>query len=313
MIYAIYIASVCGALAVYLMLPHKRSMAKLGGILAVSTLAFGLGWLVNAYGPDNRPHLPGVYYYIFTFIALASAARVVTHPRPVYAALYFVLVVLSTSGMLVLLSAEFMAFAMVIIYAGAILVTYMFVIMLATEPQSSREDETSPVYDREAREPFLAVLMGFTLLAVIGGIVFGSPAEPLPRDYAVSHLATLGEMQKRVDLSDVNQARRLQATLRDLEVIGLGEKVYAVDFEAGTLDVREAEGVAPRVVDLKASGMRDKVLDALIPNTDQVGMNLFKGHTLGIELAAVILLLSMVGAIVIARRMVPEMEPEHKH
>ena len=47
------------------------------------------------------------------------------------------------------------------------------------------------------------------------------------------------------------------------------------------------------------------VVAALVPNIDNVGLNLFRGHTLGIELAAVILLLSMVGAIVIARQPVP--------
>ena len=73
----------------------------------------------------------GVYFWIFSAIALVGAVRVVTHPRPVYSALYFVLTVFATAGLFVLLWAEFMAAALVLIYAGAILVTYVFVIMLA--------------------------------------------------------------------------------------------------------------------------------------------------------------------------------------
>ena len=62
-----------------------------------------------------------------------GAIRVVTHPKPVYSALYFVLTVFASAGLFVLLWAEFMAAALVLIYAGAILVTYVFVIMLAAE------------------------------------------------------------------------------------------------------------------------------------------------------------------------------------
>src|SRR6185503_7620582 len=75
-----------------------------------------------------------IYFWIFSAIALLGALRVVTHPRPVYAALYFVLTVFATAGLFILLWAEFMAAALVLIYAGAILVTYVFVIMLAAQP-----------------------------------------------------------------------------------------------------------------------------------------------------------------------------------
>ncbi len=49
-----------------------------------------------------------------------------------------------------------------------------------------------------------------------------------------------------------------------------------------------------------------EVIAASVYNTDRVGLNLFESHTLGIELAGVVLLVSMVGAIVISRRQVPE-------
>ena len=55
------------------------------------------------------------------------------HPRPVYSAVYFVLVVLATTGLCVLAAAEFLAAALVIVYGGAIMVTYIFVIMLAQQ------------------------------------------------------------------------------------------------------------------------------------------------------------------------------------
>src|SRR5688500_18517211 len=57
----------------------------------------------------------GPYFWIFCAIALVGAMRVVTHPRPVYSALYFVLTVFASAGLFVLLWAEFMAAALVLI------------------------------------------------------------------------------------------------------------------------------------------------------------------------------------------------------
>ncbi len=115
----------------------------------------------------------GVYFWFFSAIAIAAALRVVTHPRPVYSALYFVLTVLASAGLFVLLWAEFMAAALVLIYAGAILVTYVFVIMLAA--QTTAEGGGNKVlseYDSVSREPLAACAVGFALMAVLLVVIF---------------------------------------------------------------------------------------------------------------------------------------------
>ncbi len=128
--------------------------ALLVGLLAsAATSGVGVGWFIP-----------------LAIIAIGGGIRVVTHPRPVYSALYFILVVVAVAGLLLLAQAEFLAAALVIVYAGAILVTYVFVIMLA---QQSGE---AP-YDRQAREPFVAILAGFVLLGVIGSQLFAGPGE----------------------------------------------------------------------------------------------------------------------------------------
>jgi NADH:ubiquinone oxidoreductase subunit 6 (subunit J) len=78
----------------------------------------------------------------------------------VRAALSFALVVLSTCGLFLLQAAPFLMAATGIIYAGAIIVTFLFVIMLAQ--QAGLADA-----DRRSREPFLSVVAGFVLLAGI--------------------------------------------------------------------------------------------------------------------------------------------------
>src|SRR5665213_1496526 len=147
-----------------MLLPTRRdvSFRRIGGTMVVAALLIFVAILLrNAAAGMNA------YFWIFSFIALASAVRVITHPRPVYSALYFVLTVFASAGLFILLEAEFMAAALVLIYAGAILVTYVFVIMLASQASS----ETSPTpaqklaeYDNVSREPLAAVAIGFALM-----------------------------------------------------------------------------------------------------------------------------------------------------
>src|ERR1019366_946117 len=75
-----------------------------------------------------------------------------------HAALSFALVVLSTCGLFLLQAAPFLMAATIIVYAGAIVVTFLFVIMLAQQEGPSSADQRS-------REPFLASLAGGGLLA----------------------------------------------------------------------------------------------------------------------------------------------------
>ena len=103
---------------------------------------------------------------------MLGALRVITHPRPVYAALYFILTVLASAGLFLLLSAEFMAFALVIVYAGAILITYLFVIMLATQAPEEGHEEVLAEYDTAAREPIAATVVGFVLLGALTVMMF---------------------------------------------------------------------------------------------------------------------------------------------
>ena len=69
----------------------------------------------------------------------------ITSRDPVYAALWFALATLGVCGLFLLQSAPFLAAATIIVYAGAIIVTFLFVIMLAQQQGRS-------VYDHRARD-----------------------------------------------------------------------------------------------------------------------------------------------------------------
>jgi len=162
--------------------PVHPGWRRIGGaLLVLSGLTF-LAMLAGKAGEAAGPRAHTIYFWIFSAIALFSAARVVTHPRPVYSALYFVLAVFATAGLFVLLFAQFMAAALVIIYAGAILVTYVFVIMLAVQSHAGGSAPTAAQqmadYDAHSRDPFIASAIGFALMGVLLFVILDRPELP---------------------------------------------------------------------------------------------------------------------------------------
>jgi NADH-quinone oxidoreductase subunit J len=188
---AIVLHCALGGIGMFLLLPSHRSAAmRVFGTVLLFLGLFGIAartFLHGQSGPSN-----GFFFWAFSAIAVIGAVRVVTHPRPVYSALYFVLTVFASAGLFVLLSADFLAAALVLIYAGAILVTYVFVIMLAT--QASTVSGTSRMggladYDLTSREPVVAVAVGFALIGVLTFLVFDKP-EGLIASQPMSEMAT---------------------------------------------------------------------------------------------------------------------------
>ncbi len=156
-----------GGAGLYLAMPGGRLHV---GRAALIVLIGAAAVLVSLIAPLAGPHEQGASLALLALVAMIGALRVITHPRPVYSALYFLLVIIAVGGMLVLLDATFLAAALLIIYAGAIMVTYMFVIMLA-----QKGGGPAP-YDRSAREPLVGVAAGFVLLAALTGRILGAGA-----------------------------------------------------------------------------------------------------------------------------------------
>ncbi len=144
-------------LAVYWLLPRPRPLPpQLGGLALVMALLLTAANLLRSGAVDRQTLL----FYAFSTIAVLSGGCLVTLKNPVYAALSFALVVLSTCGLFLLQAAPFLMAATIIVYAGAIIVTFIFVIMLAQQEGPSDADQRS-------REPFLATLTGFLLLVAL--------------------------------------------------------------------------------------------------------------------------------------------------
>ena len=70
------------------------------------------------------------FFYLFSAVLLLAAFKVITARNPVYAALYLVLAFFQAAAIWVLLKAEFLAIALVLVYVGAVMVLFLFVVMM---------------------------------------------------------------------------------------------------------------------------------------------------------------------------------------
>ncbi|HVJ85047.1 MAG TPA: NADH-quinone oxidoreductase subunit J [Caulifigura sp.] len=161
---------ILGAAAVWWLMPtvagsKPRIVAAFLGIAAFAIL-------VGRFSPPLDAGVSRVMTAIFGLAAVTAAVLMVTNRNPVYAALWFAIVTLGVCGLFLMQSAPFLAAATIIVYAGAIIVTFLFVIALAQQAGAT-------VYDQRARQPFMATFAGFVLL---GGMLFalskGLPIQP---------------------------------------------------------------------------------------------------------------------------------------
>ncbi len=75
-------------------------------------------------------HFQDIVFYSLAAVLLYAAISVITTRNPVYAALYLVLAFFTAAGIWLLLEAEFLAIALVLVYVGAVMVLFLFVVMM---------------------------------------------------------------------------------------------------------------------------------------------------------------------------------------
>ena len=127
--------------------------------------------------------LETVVFYVFAAILLLAALRVITARNPVHAALYLVLAFFTAAGIWLLLRAEFLAITLVLVYVGAVMVLFLFVVMmLDINLERLREGFWKNL-------PLAAVVggvMAFEMVAVLAQRYFGAATRTrvMPADYS---------------------------------------------------------------------------------------------------------------------------------
>ena len=106
-------------------------------------------------------------FYFLSFLAVLSALMVVFSRNPVYSVLYLIITFFSIAGHYVLLNAQFLAAVHVIVYAGAIMVLFLYVIMMLNQ---NRESDPQ----KSVASKFAAVISGGVFLIVLVGALKGA-------------------------------------------------------------------------------------------------------------------------------------------
>ncbi len=161
-------------------------------------------------------------FFYFGGVIVGTATLVVTLRNPVYSAISLLIMFFHVAGIFVLLNAEFIAAVQILVYAGAILVLYLFVVMLLN---LKREERYHQQY-------LVGTLIGVVILTELALIFFRTRFQLGTGPYTPAHLQEVG-------------------------------------------------------------------------NTEAVGKALFTTYLLPFEVASLILLVAMIGAIVLAKRVVP--------
>ena len=119
-------------------------------------------------------------FYLMAIVAIVSTLRVVTNANPVHALLSLIVSLLAVAGMFLTIGAPFAAALEVIVYAGAIMVLFVFVVMMLNLGRETEEQERKWLSsDAWAYPALMCFLVGLCLVWMLGSDYSSSSAQGL--------------------------------------------------------------------------------------------------------------------------------------
>jgi len=326
--WSVVFPSAVGFAGIYLLLPRLERRYRIFGAVVGGAGLLLAGLLLIG---NEAILAETILFYAFSGLAILGGGLMLAQHNPVHAALSFALVVLSTCGLFLLLAAPFLMAATIIVYAGAIVVTFLFVIMLAQQAGLTSADQRS-------REPFLACLAGFVLLTALLCV--------LQKNYDTHKFdALLAKIQELAQAKTEKDVKRVLGDPADRPPGNMSPPLFAeleksfVDFDRGKADLlliqtpmpvaklatffqdfeeqvqraRNQVGALQPAADLPLSSFgglppnkelaKGKVRHEMpARNVAGLGRALFTDYLLAVELAGTLLLVASIGAIAIAAR-----------
>lgn len=171
--YADGVGLMLAAVGFSIMLTGRRPVIR-----RLGEAAAGIGLIVLASGLPRLGDWPlQIMFWLMATVAVAGAAAAVAARSPVYTAIWFAFSLLGVAGLFVIQQAQFLGVATIVVYAGAIIVTFLFVLMLA-------QPEGHASYDRLSWSSFappFAVLAATLLGAFVVIAVDSSSIAPQAR------------------------------------------------------------------------------------------------------------------------------------
>lgn len=140
--------------------------------------------------------LPAVFFYLFAFVAIASAFMVIAARNPVHSVLFLILTFFNAAGLFLLTGAEFLAMILLVVYVGAVAVLFLFVVMMLDVDFAELKSgalQYAPI------GALVGIILVGELIVVLGGYAFspqlasttGQPTPPLAER---ANTAALGDV-----------------------------------------------------------------------------------------------------------------------
>jgi NADH-quinone oxidoreductase subunit J len=216
-----------------------------------------------------------IAFAIIAGLMLFSAIKTVTTGNVMHAALYLVIVLAGVAAIFILLGSDFVGATQIMVYIGAVIVLFLFGIMLT---KASLGDDDSVEDERRTMGAIVGVLllvvMGYALIDTFSNeeLVFGEPEQVV---YVVTE-STVGDLPGPV----VEALPRL-AGFADDDVVTISE----AEFDSLVPEVQR------RVPGAEVFG-----------NTKQIADSIFGQYIVPFEAISVLLLAALIGAVVVARK-----------
>lgn len=186
-------------------------------------------------------------FYVFSAVMLFAALRVITARNPVHAALYLVLAFFQASGIWMLLKAEFLSITLVLVYVGAVMVLFLFVVMMIDINLDALKKD---------------FWKHFPLAAFIGAVLALELASVLMGGFRSSQIA--------VDSSSV--AGLPVSNTRDLGVLLYTEYLYPLEIAAVILLVAIVSAIALTMRERKDTKAQDPGEQVKVKAADRLRM-----------------------------------------
>ncbi|WP_275790615.1 NADH-quinone oxidoreductase subunit J [Pararhizobium gei] len=140
--------------------------------------------------------LQALFFYLFSFVAIASAFMVISARNPVYSVLFLILTFFNAAGLFLLTGAEFLAMILLVVYIGAVAVLFLFVVMMLDIDFTQLR---SGVLEYAPVGALIGLILAAELIVVVGGSTLSPEiaktiSMPIPAIADRTNTAALGDV-----------------------------------------------------------------------------------------------------------------------
>lgn len=297
-------AAVTGALALWCLAPRggrARWRRAGGGVLG----AISVG-LLAAQLPLVQPLGEAALFWLLAAVTVVSAGAMISMRSPVYCAIWFAMTLLGVASLFLLEGAQFLAVATLAVYAGAIVVMFLFLIMLA-------QPEGHEYYDRISWTPPAALFSAIagaaivlTLTAALAG--YGRRQTQLREEVAAVLAHVVDEDDQPVWTSDDIQTVRLHRSSAGAPALEVLLKRPAGEQQIDQRQIGQLRQQLKQLPQLQGAAPTDAQVGVAQVGGGGVGSQqhvatlggvLFSRYLVAVEIAGTLLLAALVGAVAI--------------